>query len=670
MRAALADGGTLLLADERGALAMAEMMRVRLDEQGLGWDEAWARTRAATVSRFGSPTSQPRRPFWLGFLEQEEPRLIEILYEINRRHLDEVERRWPGDGERRRRLSLFREGEARRLRPGPLAVIGLGTRRRGDALGRAGRRDARRPRRPARQGAARAADAVFARRWLAEGNPPLAELLAQTLGAALGERSGALRAARDAGLRRLLPRRVPQVRRANRERLAARLREAAGVETDPDALVDVRLGLLAGHERPLLNVARPGARAPAPHRRRLDPPRSADASSSPAWPRPKTRAASGSSAYCTPWPTPSTATSARARRSGSRSCPRATTRPGGSWPRAPTSSNQPGTAGSGAAGARALGLAVNGAVTLGTRDGTVCELEAAVGAENLFLFGLGPLETHAWREGRVYRPQDVYAIDPLVRLSLDALASSRYAPTPGAFDWVKDELFDPQRPLARARRPRRLRSPPGRGARRVRRSAGLHREGDPDARPGAALLDRQAGARRMSRHRLRLLACLIALGLCAPRWSRPRASVRLRRASARSGSSRRRRNRRRCSRTPTWRRRSSRADETPPDADKAEPEPKPKPGAVDPLESERQERKLLEAEWRVRFANAREQVSLAEADCWHEVVRTEYYQGIPVQMKVKEFVESEELRQAKQALSHLEEEFRRTGNPPGWAREP
>jgi len=97
------------------------------------------------------------------------------------------------------------------------------------------------------------------------------------------------------------------------------------------------------------------------------------------------------------------------------------------------------------------------------------------------------------------------------------------------------------------------------------------------------------------------------------------------------------------------------------------------PGAdpvLDALERERQERKLLEAEWRVRFANAREQLALAEAACWQEVVRTEFYQGIPVQMKVKEFVESEEFRQAKRALSGLEEQFRKTGFPPGWAREP
>jgi hypothetical protein len=59
-----------------------------------------------------------------------------------------------------------------------------------------------------------------------------------------------------------------------------------------------------------------------------------------------------------------------------------------------------------------------------------------------------------------------------------------------------------------------------------------------------------------------------------------------------------------------------------------------------------------------------------EAACWREVVRTEFYQGIPVQIKVKEFVESEEFRQDRQALADLEEQFRRTGLPPGWAREP
>jgi hypothetical protein len=98
-----------------------------------------------------------------------------------------------------------------------------------------------------------------------------------------------------------------------------------------------------------------------------------------------------------------------------------------------------------------------------------------------------------------------------------------------------------------------------------------------------------------------------------------------------------------------------------------------KVGAADPLreqlDREREERELAEREWRARFAEARARVREAEARCWREVVRTEFYQGIPVQMKMQEFVESEEFRQARQDLADLEEEFRRSGHPPGWARE-
>ncbi|MCG6922460.1 MAG: hypothetical protein LJF15_15460 [Acidobacteria bacterium] len=98
-----------------------------------------------------------------------------------------------------------------------------------------------------------------------------------------------------------------------------------------------------------------------------------------------------------------------------------------------------------------------------------------------------------------------------------------------------------------------------------------------------------------------------------------------------------------------------------------------KVGAADPLreqlDREREERALQEREWRARFKEARARVREEEARCWREVVRTEFYQGVPVQMKVQEFVESEAFRQAKRDLADLEEEFRQSGHPPGWARE-
>jgi hypothetical protein len=111
----------------------------------------------------------------------------------------------------------------------------------------------------------------------------------------------------------------------------------------------------------------------------------------------------------------------------------------------------------------------------------------------------------------------------------------------------------------------------------------------------------------------------------------------------------------------------AKADAAAAKADAGEGDPPAAP--EDPIDKERRERQRLEAEWRVRFANARERLAVAEESSWQEVVRTEFYQGIPVQMKVKEKVETPELLAARKAMADLEEEFRRTGLPPGWARE-
>jgi hypothetical protein len=117
------------------------------------------------------------------------------------------------------------------------------------------------------------------------------------------------------------------------------------------------------------------------------------------------------------------------------------------------------------------------------------------------------------------------------------------------------------------------------------------------------------------------------------------------------------------------------ASEAPP-AGKATPSPSPSPSAI-ATDGEREtqdridaaDRKRLQAEWRVRFADARRAISEAEARCWHKVVRTVFVAGIPVQQWVDEFEESEELRQRRRDLVDLEEEYRKTGLPPGWVRE-
>ena len=89
----------------------------------------------------------------------------------------------------------------------------------------------------------------------------------------------------------------------------------------------------------------------------------------------------------------------------------------------------------------------------------------------------------------------------------------------------------------------------------------------------------------------------------------------------------------------------------------------------DPVERERHERSLLEAEWRMRFADARQELARADAAAWTEGYRIEFYAGQPVRVRTREHVETDELKRARQALADLEEEFRKTGLPAGWARE-
>jgi starch phosphorylase len=442
---ALADDGTLLLVDAPAALAIPEMMRVLLDEHGQGWDEAWARVQETTLARLGCPDAEAGPEWEVGVLEKECPRILELLYEINRRHLDAAEEQRPGDVGHRRRVSLFREGETKRLCLTTLAVVGSG---RAEVAppwaGEAGRAlaDVRELRggvvvpRPT---------PVDGRRWVVEARPALAAALTLALGEGWPREPEVLARLESLAFEPAFRGAFRSARRAARQRLGELLRATLGLETDPDALVDVRLGLLRGRERPLLNVL--------------------------GIVREHLRITAGG------WTPPAPRTVVIAREGGAASpgvervlevaravaevvnrderargalrvavlgeCPEPTVR---LLAGAADLSNQPGTAGSGAAGTRALAFALGGAVTLGTRDGTVRELENALGAENLFLFGLAPRETRAWSAGHVYRPQDVYAIDPLVRLSLDALVSPRYAPTPGAFDWVREWLLDPHDP--------------------------------------------------------------------------------------------------------------------------------------------------------------------------------------------------------------------------------
>jgi len=99
------------------------------------------------------------------------------------------------------------------------------------------------------------------------------------------------------------------------------------------------------------------------------------------------------------------------------------------------------------------------------------------------------------------------------------------------------------------------------------------------------------------------------------------------------------------------------------------PSPSPSASASPSGASEDKQRADLERQWRRRFADARLRIKEAESRCWITAIEPVLYNGMYVPMQVRKFVESEELRQARRDLEELEEELRRSGQPPGWGRE-
>ncbi len=112
------------LNDTHPTLSIAELMRILLDDAGLGWDQAWglAQRTFGYTNHTLLPEALERWP--VSWFEDILPRHLEIIYEINRRFLDTVRQRYPGDNGRVARMSLIEEGAQKRVRMANLAIVG------------------------------------------------------------------------------------------------------------------------------------------------------------------------------------------------------------------------------------------------------------------------------------------------------------------------------------------------------------------------------------------------------------------------------------------------------------------------------------------------------------------------------------------------------------------
>ena len=253
---ALPDKVAIQLNDTHPALAVAELMRILLDEAGLGWDEAWdltVRTLAYTNHTL-LPEALERWP--VRFFEMLAPRLLEIVYEVNRRFLDDVRAESPGDDGLVSRVSLIEEGPEKKVRMAHLAVVGSHSTNGVAALhSRLLRETVLRDLAglfPARFN--NKTNGVTPRRWLLLANPGLSSLLTEAVGDGwvtdLAQLQDVVPLADDPSFLQ----KFRAAKRAAKGRFADWLRSAAGEAVDPDSLFDVQVKRIHEYKRQLLNV--------------------------------------------------------------------------------------------------------------------------------------------------------------------------------------------------------------------------------------------------------------------------------------------------------------------------------------------------------------------------------------------------------------------------------
>jgi glycogen/starch/alpha-glucan phosphorylases len=429
------------LNDTHPSLAVAELMRILLDEAHLGWDEAWdltVRTLAYTNHTL-LPEALEKWPVEL--FELLVPRQLEIIYEINRRFLDDVGRRHPGDDARRQRMSLIEETPTRKVRMAHLAVVGThstnGVAEIHSGLLRSNLLADFAEMFPARFN--NKTNGVTPRRWLLMANPALARLITDAIGDSWVTDLSQLRAlaplASDAAFRE----RFADAKRQAKGRLVDWLRRTCDQAADPDTLfrqpgetdsrVQAAAAERAAHRHPLQPDAPRSDRAVTPRTFFFA------GKAAPAYSFAKLIIKLINNVAATIDSDPVAAGRLKVLFLPDYNVSMA------EW-LIPASdvSEQISTAGYEASGTSNMKFMMNGALTVGTRDGATIEMAREVGEDNTFLFGLTADQVAASRGW--YSPWWHYDHDPETRDALDLIFSDHFSRDErGVFDPIRDSLL-------------------------------------------------------------------------------------------------------------------------------------------------------------------------------------------------------------------------------------
>jgi starch phosphorylase len=437
----LPERAAIQLNDTHPSLSVPELMRILLDEAKLGWDQAWDLTKRtlAYTNHTLLPEALEKWPVdWFQLLL---PRHLEIIYEINRRLLDEVRARFPGDDGRLARVSVIEEGGNRKVRMANLAIVGTHSTNgvaaiHSELLRTTTVKDLAEvyPERFSNK-----TNGVTPRRWLLLCNPALANVITGAIGdgwiSDLTRLKNLKPLATDSKFRAAFR----AAKREAKARFAAWLHKAHGPTVDPDSIFDCQVKRIHEYKRQLLNALRVVVLY---NRLRANP-------NLKMTPRTFFFAGKAAPAYHLAKVIIKFVNNLAGTIDGDpavRGRLKVVFLPDYNATLAerliPASdvSNQISTAGYEASGTSNMKFMMNGALTIGTRDGATIEMAEEAGEENFFLFGLTAQEvadSRGW-----YNPGWHYDHDPETRAALDLIFSDHFSRNePGVFGALRDTLL-------------------------------------------------------------------------------------------------------------------------------------------------------------------------------------------------------------------------------------
>jgi starch phosphorylase len=429
--------------DTHPSLAVAELMRMLVDEQYVPWEKAWDITTQTLAYTNHTLMAEALEKWPVALMEHVLPRHLQIIYEINERFLGQVLDRWPGDLDRMRRMSLIEEEPVKRVRMAHLAIAGSHSINGVSELHTELLKNSLLPDFHALwpERFNNKTNGITQRRWLLKANPLLADLITRTIGDAWITDLMLLRRlepyADNEGFRQAFQ----DLKRRNKERLIRIIQERTGVRVASQTLFDVHAKRIHEYKRQVLKVMH------IIHEYL----QFVDNGEKPAVPRTYLFAGKAAPGYWQAKQVIKLINNVGCVINGDRSV--------SDWMKvifladyrvslaeaimpAADLSEQISTAGMEASGTGNMKFALNGALTIGTMDGANIEMCEEVGQENIYIFGCRAEEIACMRN-TFYSPWEYYHQYPEIRRVMDAIKSNRFCPDePGLFGWLFDRILN------------------------------------------------------------------------------------------------------------------------------------------------------------------------------------------------------------------------------------